>query len=458
MKSTFRALSLGAAVSTALLLAAPAEARIMIDALGGEVKLEGSLTSEARAHVGSGDTYLNQWIQKFELNAELNYQDVGPFDTLSFVTVIRPEFDAAYYWADSFGAPGNGATRKSYMGSAYTAKSDPVGYGGFDYVGGFFGGTGVNLFNTGGIGKNVTEGVWTQQFLDNNFETILNRTPQGHRFTLGNGIAPESGFPIMSTLGQQGLTCKNCTNIDNDPLNVAMNNTDSMHLYPFRELYVDATMGDWWFRVGKQQVVWGKTDFFRLQDIVNPVDFGQHFFFDSFEDIRIPQWIMSIQRKLGDIGPTTDNAVTVLWNFDKFMSVGLGNPNQGWAHPFAKEKSTFAAFNTYFSVEPCVGAATAIANNMPASDVCGSRGPGDNRLPSGFGQPVGLSYENLPKWDIHNTEPGARWEFRLGEFHLAVSEYYGWNDIPVFRFHSVNVPNALVCGWSCAISAPVRPS
>jgi len=142
MKSTFRALSLGAAVSTALLVAAPAEARIMIDALGGEVKLEGSLTSEARARFNDGPTYLNQWIQKFELNAELNYKDVGPFDTLSFVTVIRPEFDAAYYWADSFGAPGNGATRKSYMGTAYTAKSDPVGYGGFDYVGGFFGGTG----------------------------------------------------------------------------------------------------------------------------------------------------------------------------------------------------------------------------------------------------------------------------------------------------------------------------
>mgnify|MGYP003346117687 CR=1 FL=1 len=80
-----------------------------------------------------------------------------------------------------------------------------------------------------------------------------------------------------------------------------MNNTDSMHLYPFRELYIDATAGDWWVRVGKQQVVWGKTDFFRLQDLVNPVDFGQHFFFDSFEDIRIPQWILSIQRKFGEL-------------------------------------------------------------------------------------------------------------------------------------------------------------
>ena len=476
MKSTFRALSLGAAVSTALLVAAPAEARIMIDALGGEVKLEGSLSSEARARFNDGPTYLNQWIQKFELNAEVNYKDVGIFDTLSFVTVIRPEFDAAYYWADTFGAPGNGAKTKSYLGTDYNYQSDPIGYGGFDVYGAFINGgnfTGENTLNTGGLSKNVTEGVWTPEFLRDNFESILNRTPAGNKFRADTAIfggrpgemgGPNTGFPVLSTLGQQGLTCHRCTNLDNDPLNVAMNNTDSMHLYPFRELYIDATAGDWWVRVGKQQVVWGKTDFFRLQDLVNPVDFGQHFFFDSFEDIRIPQWILSIQRKFGDWGPTTDNALTILWNFDEFMGIGLGNPNQGWAHPFAKEKSTFAGFNTYFSVEPCVGFATAQANGMPLNDVCGQnprtggRKYNDNRLPSGFGQPVGLSYEARPEWEIENTEPGARWEFRIGEFHVAISEFYGWNDVPVFRFHSVNVPNALLGLDAPSLVNPADPN
>ena len=445
MKSTIRAFSLSAAVTSALLLAAPAEARIMIDALGGEVKLEGSLSSEARARVGAGETYLTQWIQRFELNAEINYTGVGPFDTLSFVTVIRPEFDAAYYYGDSFNGRGNGGNQPSYLGDRFTAQSDPVGFGGFDYVGGFFGGTGQNTFNTGGVGKIVSEGLEDPAWLDRNFETILNRTPSKNKFNLGSGIAAESGFPVLSTLGQQELACKRCTNVDVDPLDVAMNNGDSVdNLYPFRELYMDATAGDWWFRIGKQQIVWGKTDFFRLQDLVNPVDFGQHFFFDSFEDIRIPQWIMSIQRKFGDIGPTTDNAVQLIWNFDEFKGIGLGAANAAWGHPFAKEKSTFAGFNEYFSVEPCVSAATAIANGMGARDVCGSKGKGDRRRPSGFGQPVGLSYEDRPEWKIENTEPGLRWEFRIGEFHVAISEFYGWNDVPVFRFHSVNVPNVLL--------------
>ena len=48
--------------------------------------------------------------------------------------------------------------------------------------------------------------------------------------------------------------------------------------YPVREayfdLFFDALGGRNWLRVGKQQHVWGKADFFRLQDIVNPVNFG----------------------------------------------------------------------------------------------------------------------------------------------------------------------------------------
>ena len=120
-----------------------------------------------------------------------------------------------------------------------------------------------------------------------------------------------------------------------------MGMTDSNgKFYPFRELYMDGVIGDFWIRFGKQQIVWGKTDFFRMQDLINPIDYGQHFFFDSMEDIRIPQWMLSVQYKAGEIGPLTDNAFQFVWNFDQFERVGLGNPSQMWAHPFAKDMST----------------------------------------------------------------------------------------------------------------------
>jgi len=450
MKRTLRALSVGAvALSSSFLVSAPAEARIQIDALGGEVEVNGYLSSEARARVGGGESYLNQWIQRLQIEASANYEDVGVFDTLSFVTVVRPEFDAAYYYGDDIASGRHrGGTKPSYMGSPFNYQTDPVGFGGFDYLCNGAPGleNGSGCFSTGGINKFVQQGMWNPSELSN-FETILNRASNGTQFGTASALSGDpqlSGFPLFVPTDGRELACRSCTNVDNDPLDIAMNNNDSTRLYPFRELYMDATVGDWWFRVGKQQIVWGKTDFFRLQDIINPVDFGQHFFFDSFEDIRIPQWIASAQWKFGDWGPTTDNAIQFVWNFDEFQSVGLGNPSGGWAHPFAKEKGTFAAFNHYFSVEPCLGPASLgllqnPVNNLTPDDFCGSRGPGDQRAPSGFGQPVGLSYEDRPEWELGNTEGGLRWEFRLGELHLALSAYSGFNDIPVFRFHSVNV-------------------
>ena len=170
--------------------------------------------------------------------------------------------------------------------------------------------------------------------------------------------------------------------------------------------------------------------------IINPIDFGQHFFYDQFEDTRVPQWAASLQYKGGSVGPLTDTALQLVWNFDRFRSVGLGNPHSAWAHPFGKEKATFAAFNTYFSPEPCVSLETANTSGAPVETVCQT---GDGRLPSGVGIPLGLSEEHLPSHTIDNTEWGLRYEFRLGDFRFALSHYHGWTDTPVFRFDTVNL-------------------
>lgn len=449
-------------IALCVLVALPAHARISFEALGGDVEIEGFLSSEARARVGSGEHYLTQWLQRLQIEASIQYEEVGIFDELSFTTIIRPEFDVGYY--ENIGGRGRGSSRTSYYGDPFTFDRDPVGHGGFDFA---FGGE--NVLSTGGVGKIVAHGQQNPAWLAENFEVILNRTPSGSKFSLAAlNAGGDGGFPIVATKNQLELNCQRCLNVDNSHLEVAMANTDSQNLYPFRELYTDAIIGDWWIRLGKQQIVWGKTDFFRLQDVLNPVDFGQHFFFDSFEDIRIPQWMLSIQYKAGAIGPLTDNAFQFVWNFDEFRPVGLGNPSHPWGHPFAKDKSVFALFNEFFTVEPCIGAGydpnnggqasyakgfgtaaaitTAIANNPWAR--CGARGPNDPRKPSGFGQVAGLNLEDRPEWDIKNTEPAVRWEFRFKAVRMALSHHYGWQDIPVFRFHTVNASAGLV-GMPC---------
>ena len=444
------------ALAAALALGAlQAHAVVTFDAMGGELGVEGSLTSTVRARVGAGPAYVGQWLQRLQIEAGLNYDNVGIFDKLSFVTVVRPEYDIAMDTGEfSDGRIGDGATGHSRTDlHDFSFENDALGFGGFDFI------LGRGTNTTGGIGKNVQEGFTNAATLQKQFEVAFANAGDGTRTKNPAGFgANRSSFPlVVQKASNLHLDCAHCTDLNLDPIDVATGNTDSNgRLYPFRELYVDAVAGDFWFRVGKQQIVWGKTDFFRLQDIINPIDFGQHFFFDSFEDIRIPQWMASAQWKFGSFGPLTDNALQVVWNFDRFQGVGLGNPSQFWAHPFAKDISTFAIFNTYFSVEPCVSSDTAFGGNrsglnsrhtkFAASDVCGALGPNDKRMPSGFGQPVGLSANNRPEYSIENTEAGLRWEFRVSDWRVAISHWYGWNDVPVFKFHSVNLPTRYVNG------------
>ena len=458
MRRSLNAVSwtLGALV-LAIVISMPVQARISVQGLGGDIEIEGFLSSEARANVGSGRSFLTQWIQRLQVEINLGYTDVGIFDELSFTTVIRPEFDAAYYHNLGGGTTRDGGHDSYYSNGEFTHVQDSVGFGGFD---GAFAGRTPNFLSTGGVSKIVTHGLENPEWLTNNFEIIAARTgTSGGTFAIGQAAA---GFPVFGTTGQQELNCRRCNNVDNSHLEVAMNNTDSSgELYPFRELYADGIVGDWWIRLGKQQIVWGKTDFFRLQDVLNPVDFGQHFFFDSFEDIRIPQWMLSIQYKAGAIGPLTDNAFQLVWNFDEFKGVGLGNPSANWAHPFAKIQSTFAGFHEYFSIEPCIGAgyspgalnttwatlnatpaAVQAAINARPDQRCGAFGPGDKRRPSGFGTLAGLAGGSArPEWSLKNTEPAVRWEFRFKAVRMAFTHHWGWNDIPVFAFDGVYVRN-----------------
>ena len=436
-------------------VAAPVQARITVDALGGELEIEGFLKSETRTRVLAGTTHLGQWIQRLQIEAALNYVDVGPFDELTFVAIARPEYDIVQDFGDlSAGRIGEGTTKPSLSGrSEFTYANDGLAFGGFDN------GLGDGVTVTGGINDIVRQGFQNKAWLQKNFEVDFSRAPvtgqkvafntTGGLFGLGGGVnAPGGGFPlVVQKSSDLNLTCNRCVDLNLDNIDVATANTDSNgRLYPFRELYVDGVIGDFWLRVGKQQIVWGKTDFFRLQDLVNPVDFGQHLFFDSFEDIRIPQWMASVQYKAGSIGPLTDNAFQVIWNFDEFQQAGLGNPSGFWAHPFSKDLSTFAIFNTFFSIEPCVGATSAGALGMPNSDICGSGGPQDRRLSSGFGTPAGISINNRPEHKIKNTEAGWRWEFRFSDFRVALSHWYGWNDIGAFKFHTVNLSAGFLPG------------
>jgi hypothetical protein len=89
-----------------------------------------------------------------------------------------------------------------------------------------------------------------------------------------------------------------------------------------REAYVDLAFRrvPLSLRVGRQQVVWGETDNFRMLDRVNSLDLSWHFFHEvpppafGWDEIRRPFFLVKGLYNLGALGPLSQSFFEVYWN------------------------------------------------------------------------------------------------------------------------------------------------
>jgi len=104
-----------------------------------------------------------------------------------------------------------------------------------------------------------------------------------------------------------------------------------------REAYVDFKIKDApvSFRIGRQQVIWGESDQFRLMDIWNPLDISWHFQQESWDNIRVPLWLGKGLWDIGDLGPLSNTFLEVVYNpFDFQPGIKFGALPEPWALPF----------------------------------------------------------------------------------------------------------------------------
>lgn len=110
-----------------------------------------------------------------------------------------------------------------------------------------------------------------------------------------------------------------------------------------REFYVDMNFKDIPFsiRAGRQQVVWGETDNFRLLDRVNALDLTWHLQQEievqkGWDRIRIPYWMIKGLWRTGDIGPIRDSFFEAYWNPGDWVPAKRGFlPDYPWSVPLA---------------------------------------------------------------------------------------------------------------------------
>lgn len=72
-----------------------------------------------------------------------------------------------------------------------------------------------------------------------------------------------------------------------------------------RHLTLNCLVSDWEIIAGKQQITWGEADFFRVIDVVNPLDLRENIlaYIDDFEEGRVPLTMLNATRMLenGDV-------------------------------------------------------------------------------------------------------------------------------------------------------------
>lgn len=159
-------------------------------------------------------------------------------------------------------------------------------------------------------------------------------------------------------------------------------------------------------KLGKQQIVWGRTDLFRVLDVLNPVDFSRNNIYDELEEIRIPMWMLEAEYQMGTTETFDDLNFSLVWNFDKFRPNNLG---QGGT-PY----SILDAGSFFRGMKNCWDNGCTVSNfafGELATD-----------FPVGS---IGIRGAELPDWNLSNTQIGVKVEgvFRDVGFSLNALSY-----------------------------------
>jgi hypothetical protein len=109
-----------------------------------------------------------------------------------------------------------------------------------------------------------------------------------------------------------------------------------------REIYVDIKMRGipLSIRAGRQQVVWGETDNFRMLDRVNPLDLTWHFQQEfpapafGWDEIRRPMWLLKFLYDTGDMWKFSQTFLEWYWNPGDWRPAKVDFLPRPWAFRF----------------------------------------------------------------------------------------------------------------------------
>lgn len=199
-----------------------------------------------------------------------------------------------------------------------------------------------------------------------------------------------------------------------------------------RELYLDGAISlangrELNVRLGKQQVVWGRTDLFRVLDVINPVDYSRNNIYDELEDIRIPMWILQTEYRMGANSVLDDANFSMVWNFDKFRPHNLGQC--GTPNVILDAGCFFRGMKNLWDNGGTVANFAAVPNL-----------PGLQTTDFGPNQ-IGIRKAHMPDWSLSNTQLGFKFEGVYKNISFSLNALTYRSQLPSLRgsnFISIN--------------------
>lgn len=375
--------------------------------------------------------------------------DVGPFSNVSVNGVVRVSYDGVYKMnnRDYGDQAGGQAFVNSYgLANLGAPTSIPVNSPGIGPAGGLAVG---NFAVINILGPRVEEivgappGAVSGPLGGNTFvDTYINNPNEG-MITLGEHLHPHgAGVAFGVPVRPCNVDSRGCINgyMDFDENELASPEIYSDRADWLRELYVDATLlgqgdNEINFRLGKQQVIWGRTDLFRVLDIINPVDFSRNNIYDELEDIRIPMWMLTTDFRFGPTGVFDDFNAQIVWNFDKFRPNNLGQC--GTPNVILDAGCFFRGMKNLWDNGGTV------ANFAPFDPADPSKG----LLATNFGpNTIGIRNVHLPEWSLSNTQLGIKFEGVYGDLGWSINAMTYRSQLPSLRAGGVEVVNPFVGG------------
>jgi len=344
---------------------------------------------------------LTKFRNTIQVEADKDFGGNGTFSSIKLRTKLRGTYDGVYQMnSDKYGKKAggpimlqNGKAGVDYGLNLGAPPGVPWLQGG-GYVAHGVGATPIDRIN------NTTAGL--MGLVTNSFADAYPNNPNDGMIVLGSRLHKQGGGVAF---GVPQAPCnydhRGCIKDYMDANSHELESPEFNDRLDFiREAFVVAKMPagegrSWNFQLGKQQVVWGRTDLFRVLDVINPVDYSRNNIYDELQDIRIPMWIFTAEYRMGATETFDDTNVQFVWNFDKFRPNNLGQggtPNQilGAGDFFRGMKNLWDNGGTvanFAGADPTGG----IATNFGAHQ-------------------IGIRKAHMPEWSLANTQVGFKWE------------------------------------------------